>query len=819
MIAEARQDVVSCAASTLQGFPLHRMWLPARQNHRAVFNWRIQGQAISVSDPEAPAGRHPIGPAQAFGAAVALHRAGRLAEAAQFYRKILELEPGHFGATHYLGLARTQQGALDEAVGLLQRAVALDPQSFEAHTNLGIALAGSRRLDDAIVEYQRALALQPDYVEARNNLGSALIGLGRHADAVAQLQLALAIKPDLAALHNNLGSALAGLGRHAEACPAYREAIRLDPRFAEACVNLGLSLVAHDRADEAVGNFETALKLAPAHAGARANLAAALASLDRHEAALAHFEAALAGHSGSAELRNNFGNSLAALNRHQEAVAQYLAALELRRDFAEAHNNLGNALTALKQRPEAVAHYRRALALRPDYAEAHNNLGTVLMAQDRHAEALAHFRQAIAIQPGFADAHGSLGNALHALDRYDEAMAAYREALRLDPALAEAHAGIGAVLETLGQLPAARLAFERALSLAPTRGGFHLSLAGVKRFSAGDSQLAAMQSLAQDPAALVGDARVPLHFALAKAYDDLGEHARAFQHWVEGNAGKRSEIDYDEAAALKLLARTATTFTSEQIRRQAGQGDASQLPVFIVGMPRSGTTLIEQILASHSKVFGAGEITDFNAAASSLLEETGDLPAPFPELVADMTAAQFRRVGAHYVERLRARAPAALRITDKALGNFLFVGLIHLALPNARIIHARRDPVDTCLSCFSKLFGSALSFTYDLAELGRYYRAYDALMAHWRAVLPAGVMLEVQYEDLVADFDPQARRILNFCGLEWEQACRQFHMTPRPVKTASSSQVRAPLYGTAVGRSQPYRAMMSPLLDALGLQP
>lgn len=212
-----------------------------------------------------------------------------------------------------------------------------------------------------------------------------------------------------------------------------------------------------------------------------------------------------------------------------------------------------------------------------------------------------------------------------------------------------------------------------------------------------------------------------------------------------------------------------------------------------------------------------GEITDFNAAASSLLEAARDLPAAFPELVADMTPAQFRRIGAHYVEGLRARAPAALRITDKALGNFMFAGLIHLALPNARIIHARRDPVDTCLSCFSKLFGSSLPFTYDLAELGRYYRAYDALMAHWRAVLPRGVMLEVQYEELVADFEPQARRILSFCGLEWEEACRQFHETPRPVKTASSTQVRAPLYGAAVGRSRRYRAILAPLLDALGL--
>jgi tetratricopeptide (TPR) repeat protein len=771
-----------------------------------------------VSAPGPPAGRRPLSPAQAFAAAVALHRSGRLSEAEQFYRKILEREPDHFGATHYLGLIRTQQGRLDEALALLQKAVALDPQSFEARTNLGIALAGSRRLDDAITEYRRALALQPHYIEAHNNLATALIGLGRHADAVAELQLALAIKPDLAALHNNLGTALAALGRHAEASPAYREAIRLDPDFAEARANLGLSLVAIGRAEEAIGSFEATLTLSPGHAGARANLAMALASLNRHEVAVAHFEAALAGSPGNVELRNNFANSLAALNRHEEAVTQYLGVLERRPDFAEGHNNLGNALAALKRRPEAAAHYQRALALRPGYAEAHNNLGSVLMAEERHADALAHYEQAIALQPGFVDAHSNRGNALQALDRYDEALAAYRAALALDPGSAEAHGGVGIVLETLGQLPAARAAFETAVSIAPDRAEFHHRLSGVKRFTPSDPQLAAMQALERESAALGAEPRMALHFALAKAYDDLGDSARAFHHWVAGNAGKRASIDYDETASLVLMERTAAVFTPELMRRQAGHGDASPVPVFIIGMPRSGSTLIEQILASHSRVFGAGEISDFNAAASSLAEASGQLPAPFPELVADMTATQFASVGAHYIDRVRAKAPTAERITDKALGNFVFVGMIHLALPNARIIHARRDPVDTCLSSFSKLFGSSLSFTYDLAELGRYYRAYDVLMAHWRHVLPAGVMLEVQYEDLVADFEPQATRILSYCGLDWEESCRRFHLTRRPVKTSSASQVRAPLYGAAVGRSQPYRAMMGPLLDALGIE-
>jgi tetratricopeptide (TPR) repeat protein len=769
-----------------------------------------------LSDPQTPAGRQPVSPDQAFAAAVNLHRAGRVSEAEQFYRKILQVAPGHFGATHYLGLACTQQGKHNEAVGLLRKAVASNPASFEALTNLGVALAATRQLEAAVAEYRKAIALQPDYVEARNNLGSALIGLGRHADAIAELEQALAIKPDLAAPHNNLGSALAALGRHIDALPAYREAVRLNPEFTDACNNLGLSLVALGRPDEALEIYRTALTLMPGDADAHANLAIALAALDRHEAAIPHFEAALAGRPGNTEAHNNLGNSLAALNRHGEALAHYAKAIELRPELAEVHYNLGNALTTLQRHPEAVAHYRKALALQPRYAEAHNNLGIALVMLERPAEAVTHHREAIAIRPDFTEAHSSLGDALAALDRYDEAQASFHRALALDPAFPEAHAGLGNLQRTLGRLEEARQTFEKAISLAPRRAEFHRGLAEIKRFAAGDSQLAAMEALAQDAATLSGNGRTHLQFALAKAYDDLGDSPRAFQHLIEGNAHKRAAIQYDPSETLRLFARTAEVFTSELMRRQANQGDPSPLPIFIVGMPRSGSSLIEQVLASHSRVFGAGEITDFNAAAAILAGPGGALPVPFPELAAEMTAEQFRCVGSHYVNGLRSRAPSAERITDKTLGNFLFAGLIHLALPNARIIHARRNPVDTCLSCFSKLFASQMSFTYDLAELGQYYRAYDALMAHWSQVLPAGVMLEVSYEDMVADFEPQAKRILGHCGLQWEEACLSFHTTQRPVKTASSAQVRQPLYRAAVGRSQSYRALLSPLLDALG---
>jgi hypothetical protein len=240
-------------------------------------------------------------------------------------------------------------------------------------------------------------------------------------------------------------------------------------------------------------------------------------------------------------------------------------------------------------------------------------------------------------------------------------------------------------------------------------------------------------------------------------------------------------------------------------------------PVFIIGMPRSGTSLIEQILASHPAVFGAGELEEISKLAESSVAAPG-ARARFPDAVPAMSAQQIRQVGADYIARIRARAPNAKRIIDKMPGNFAFAGLIHLALPNARLIHTRRDAVDTCFSCFSRYFAHGQWFSYDLGELGRYYRGYEALMEHWRNVLPKGVMLEVDYEQVVADLEHEARRIVEHCGLEWDDACLAFYETQRPVRTASASQVRQPIYGTSVGRWRPYEPFLGPLLEALGTE-
>jgi hypothetical protein len=365
----------------------------------------------------------------------------------------------------------------------------------------------------------------------------------------------------------------------------------------------------------------------------------------------------------------------------------------------------------------------------------------------------------------------------------------------------------------LGRLTEAREAAERAVALAPREPLHFRQLGEVRKYVAGDSCLTALEALSNDEAALGIRKQIDLHFALAKAYADIGRTEDEFRRLLSGNRLKRSRINYNETTALDEIDRVQRVFSSEFMRSTRGTGEPSAKPIFILGMPRSGTTLVEQILASHPQVFGAGELNLFERTVGDVRSA---IQAPaYPEIALHMTEEHFRKIGGHYLAGVQRMAPAASHITDKMPANFLFAGLIHLALPNATIIHTVRDPVDTCISCFSKLFTEGNFQTYDLAELGRCYRRYQALMAHWHRVLPPGRMLDVHYEDTVADVEAVARRIVAHCRLSWDQRCLDFHRTERAVRTSSATQVRRPIYASSIGRRHAYEPLPEPLLAEL----
>jgi len=514
----------------------------------------------------------------------------------------------------------------------------------------------------------------------------------------------------------------------------------------------------------------------------------------------------------------DFNAALAAQQRGdlRAAVRLYHAVLQRDPSHFEASNKLGVLLIHLERYEEAVAVLYRAVERRPSSAEALNGLALALRMLDRPAEALLHAQRAVAIRPDYAEALTNLGFAQLGLKRYDVALANIKRAIVLKPDFAMAYSDLGQTLQALGRLDEARAAYENAIARAPRQPALFKLLGELKRYAADDPQLAAMEELARDLDALSPQQRLVLHFALGKAYGNLGRHDQSFDHLLEGNRLKRQQIVYDEPNFLGWLERVRAAISAELLQSRAGAGYPGTAPVFIVGMPRSGSTLIEQILASHPMVSARGELEDLNRLVWGLAAPSG-APERFPEVIPLLSDERLRALGRDYCAAVGAGDSGMTRVVDKMPGNFVFVGLISLALPNARILHTRRDPVDTCLSCFSTLFaGSSNLHTYNLGELGRYYRVYATLMAHWRTVLPPEMFLEVKYEDVVEDLEGEARRVIAHCGLPWNRACLEFHRTQRRIHTASFAQVRQPLYRSSLARSQPYLHRLGPLLEALG---
>jgi pentatricopeptide repeat protein len=631
-------------------------------------------------------------------------------------------------------------------------------------------------------------------------------------------------------------------GRLFEAATRYQAILASDPRHFEAAYRLGMVHLQRGALDEAERAFLAALKIDRKSPHAHHHLAMAQAGLDRHQDAIKSYRKALTFRPGYPEAHASLGFSLQTLGKFEDAISHFRTALRLSPEFTPARNGLGIALQAKGDLDSAAAELQKAIDLSPDYPDSYRNLANVRAVQERFGEALTHYAKALSIRPDDRDAKIGMANALSRLGRLDDVIAVYEEMLRKAPEDTETRIGLGDTFlkaarpeQALDQfarviashpkelkaylaLGAAHLAmgnekeatdaFEQAVSLSPRAAGPLRNLATARRFLPGDRHIATMMSLAEDIDALDPQEQIELHFALGKVLADIGEHARSFQHVLQGNAIMRARISYDEVATLQHHARIKDVFSADLMRAKSGSGCQSPVPIFVVGMPRSGTTLIEQILASHPQVHGAGELPDLSAVANP-----GE--SRFPDWVAASSGPELAAIGEAYVRRITPRAPSAGRIVDKMPGNFALAGLIHLALPNAKIIHARRDLRDVAFSCFSILFGTGQYFTYDLAELGRYAKSYEGLMAHWAEVLPEGAMLDVGYEDLVADLESHARRIVSYCGLEWDDACLSFYKTQRSVLTASMTQVRQPIYHSSIGRWRPHEAMLGPLLEAL----
>ncbi len=439
----------------------------------------------------------------------------------------------------------------------------------------------------------------------------------------------------------------------------------------------------------------------------------------------------------------------------------------------------------------------------------HNNLGVALRAEDQHDKAVVAYRRARALAPGDPAICINLGRALAACGYLAQSRSAFARAASLAPHAAAPWLHLGVVEQEFGHVRPALAAFDQALRRDQACVSAWYSRSDLKTFVSDDPDIARMEALLPlvDRPGVPPDDPINLRFALGKAWLDVGDDDRAFACFHEANRRKRAGFAYDIEADIARMGAIAEGFTPEVLRQLGGLGDPSETPVFIIGLPRSGSSLVEQILASHPDIAGIGEtaiLTRLAGSGMAVLAEPGDHAAD--------GLAQLARA---YLGRVSTLAPGRLRVVDKELSHLRLAGLIHLMLPNARIIQCGRDLIDTCLSCYTHRFGGDQPFAYDLGELGRYARGAETLMAHWRAVLPGDRLMDVAYEDVVEDLEGQARRLVAFCGLPWDPACLRFHETSRAVRSSSSRQVRQALYGSSVGRWRRFERHLGPLLAAL----
>ncbi len=673
-----------------------------------------------------------------------------------------------------------RQGDLKEAEKLYRQVLSQDSAHGEAWHHLGQIRAGQGQLSEAAILLRRAIKNGLNSAEAHNNLGVVLNEMRLHEEAAGQYEKALELDGGLVDARFNLGVALMALKRFDAAAECFGKVLAVRPADAAANRQLGLASLQAGRTADAIVFLARSIEIEPGVSEAHNNLGMAFQDAARSDEAIASFHRALGINPKNGQAHYNLGNALRGQKRTKESVAHYLTAIETAPGFAEAYGNLGEALQALGETETSIRYYEKAIELMPDFSEAHNNLGTALQALNRMPPAIAHFEEALRIRPDYPEALNNLGNALTEVGRLDEGIRS----------------------------------FERAVALAPRRMEFHRNLASFKRYTAGDPHLAAMLEMAEDMASLTEADQINLHFALGKASADAGDLARSMKHLKYGNALHRRNIVYDEAKTMGEFLSIRDAIQPDLLARLRGCGASSAQPIFVFGMPRSGTTLVEQIIASHPRVVGGGELPHLEHIFHIRFGSIRPGP-PLIDALRAMSGEDWRRLGQDYLDRIEPLAKAD-RVTDKMTSNFRLAGIIHLALPGARLIHVMRNPVDTCVSCYSNLFTHSLFHTYDLSELGRYYRGYQALMEHWRRTLPAGAMFEVEYEKLVADFEDQSRQLIAYCGLDWNPDCLAYHRNPRPVRTASSYQVRQQVYRTSVGRWRAFESHLQPLLEALG---
>jgi tetratricopeptide (TPR) repeat protein len=607
-----------------------------------------------------------------------------------------------------------------------------------------------------------------------------------------------------------LGAALNRQGRGEEAEPLLRRALEEAPSYAKGHEELGRSLLLLGRTDEAIARLRRALELDAKLQSAQLTLVHALTESGRAEEADELMQAFLGADPARERIAKAAEHHRA--GRLEEAEAIYREILGRNPRNLEALRLL--ALIAMKTEHygQAESLLKRAVEIAPDFLAAWIDLSRAQLERQELQAALASVERAVQLNPRSANVYINLANAQARSGQQDQAIASYRRAIELGPDQPGGYLGLGNTLKTVGRQAEAIEAYRRATAMRADLSEAWWSLSNLKTFRFEDREIEAMQRQLETPG-ISDEAQVQFCFALAKAREDRGDYEQAFGMYERGNRTRRAQENYDPVETEFINERISKVFSAEFLAQHAGRGHPDPAPIFVVGLPRSGSTLIEQILASHSAVDATHELPEAGRLIQQINRNRADR-VTYPEAVRDFADDAWAAFGRTYIDQTRQHRRGAPYFIDKMPNNFASIGLLSLVLPDAKFINTRRHPLDTCLSCYKQLFARGQPFTYDLMELGEYYLQYDRMMAHWHAVLP-GRILDVHYESVVADQAAETRRLLEFCGLPWEDGCLRFYETERAIRTASSEQVRRPIYSSSIGVWRHYTRELAGLIEVL----
>lgn len=608
-----------------------------------------------------------------------------------------------------------------------------------------------------------------------------------------------------------------GAGDLERAEQLYRRILSINSKHPDALHFLGVIGLQKGRFEDAAELIGSAIEFRPEYVEALANLGNVLQALGRYDEAVARYRQALKIQPDVAATAANLANALLQSGHAIAAIESYEAALAIEPRLVDARRSLADALLAQGRPSEALLQIKVAADSRPEAPDIQVSMGNILQELGRSDEAITCFESVIAALPRCAPVYCNIGNVFRQLGHRSDAIEQYEKSLGIDPNYAEGHYDLGVVYQEIGDQEKALKSFRRAIALDRRLTKSWHAIVSHSRSDLNDEDVQTMQQSLSSSSEHSPEQRMHLEFALGKVREVDSDYEEAIKHYHAANRLRRAAVDYSVERDEITFENIKATFDSDFLDHWSEVGVSDETPIFIIGMPRSGTTLAEQILASHSSVFGGGELLTLPRVISERIPMQDGVD--YTAALETVSASDLKFIANRYISLLRRLHGEVHHITDKLPTNFLNLGLIKILFPNARVIHCTRDPRDTCYSIYKHYFSArGHHYAYDMEDLGHYYNLYASLMAHWKQSFPGG-FFDLNYELMVEEQETTTRALLEACGLPWDPACLKFHKTARPVATISASQVRQPIYTGSVGVWRKYEESLAPLLRILDEEP